>query len=191
MKNRPKRPPKFDAMTAPDVTAEETRQHHTMAPFNRAVREMDDKWGIDRLPELVSVETADKFGQAMGSLNTAIQTGEELAGWVGVGIRALQALDAEATRLGAKPANTDIIEVELDGIRYGIMRDDAAWPLIKADRPDLVLVTAYEAAVAIRNRSPLGEVVDETRKNFPQARVTSVNQRPPVDYANGGDPISF
>lgn len=189
--SRPQRPPKFDTLTNPDARAEDTKRHHMVAPFDRAARAMDDKWGIDRLPELVTPELAEKFGDTMAKLNDAIRTGDELAGWVGVGIRAFAALDAEAERLGAQPASREVIEVEVDGIRYGIMRDDAAWPAIKAERPDLVLVTAREAANAVRNKSPLGEVTDKVREHFPDATVTKAVQLPPVDYANGGDPIPF
>ena len=37
--------------------------------LDRMAREMDRKWGVDRLPDLVSPEMAAKYGSAMGKLN--------------------------------------------------------------------------------------------------------------------------
>ena len=42
---------------------------YALAPFDRRFREMDKKWGCDKLPELVSAETAAKWGSTMEKLN--------------------------------------------------------------------------------------------------------------------------
>ena len=40
-----------------------------LGSLDRVAREMDRKWGVDRLPDLVSPEMAAKYGSAMGKLN--------------------------------------------------------------------------------------------------------------------------
>lgn len=64
-------------------------------------------------------------------------------------MRGLHAMDAEAKQLGAQPASTEVWEVELNGKVVGIMRDARNWKAIKANRPNLELVTLREVAVAL------------------------------------------
>lgn len=190
-KPRPQRPPKHDTLTCPDATAEETATHHTLAPFDRMARQMDAKWGIDRLPELVSVDLAEKFGQTMASLNEAILTRKELPGWVGVGIRAYQALDAYAEEHGAPKADTHLFEYDLDGFKFGVMRDDAAWQAIKVSRPDIQLFTMRQVALALKALQEGTEFLDGIQEHFPEARLTKITtDKPPFDPVKG-DPIPF
>ena len=49
---------------------------YALAPVDRLAIHMDEKWGIDVLPELVSVETAMKFGSAMAKMNAAIDAND-------------------------------------------------------------------------------------------------------------------
>lgn len=183
------RPPKFDSITYPSATGTETRVHYALAPFQNAIIETDRKWGIDRLPELVSSATAEKYGSAMAKLNAAIEANDPAATVerAAVCIRGLGVMDAEAEALGATKASTEVWEFELDGINIGIFRDIAHWQTIKAARPDLMLFSLREAAIALQQRGPTGEVVAEVKKHFPAAKVVRIDQKTPIDWKNGDD----
>ena len=45
---------------------------YAVAPVDRLVIEMDRKWGTDRLPELVDVKMAQKYGSAVAKMNAAL-----------------------------------------------------------------------------------------------------------------------
>ena len=70
---------------------------------DRVARSMELKWGIGRLETLVSEELAEKFQRQQELLNEAI---EKLGVHDRAMCRAYQLLDAEATRLKAKPDET-------------------------------------------------------------------------------------
>jgi len=102
MAQRPTRQKKDDRILHRGATANEIRADLSLAPFDKAVREMDKRWGVDRLPELVSVESAAKWGKAVAGLNGAIdaQDPDKVKFWVEVCLRGLTAMDAEAVSLG-------------------------------------------------------------------------------------------
>ena len=45
--------------------------------FDRTTLEMDRKWGIDRLVDLVTPDMAIKYGQALARMNEAISDGSD------------------------------------------------------------------------------------------------------------------
>jgi hypothetical protein len=169
--------------------------------MDRLALEMDRKWGIDRLPEIVSVETAQKYGKAMAHLNECIREADPIkcAAAAQNCIRGLNAMDAEATAAGKQPASGEFWEYELPGMggapafRFAIMADKAEWRTAQAERPDLQFYTMREVAIALQLKlnSPM---VDALKDAFPGAEVQSVRPaktKPPVDYANGGDALEF
>ena len=132
---------------------------------------MDAKWGIDVLVELVSAETAAKYGSAMAKLNAAIDEGDPavVAARAQVCIRGMDAMDAEATAAGAQRASMDVWEVELDdGQIYGVMKDGRSWQAITAQRPDLTLATLREVACALEmwRGSVAGEFERSIKESF-------------------------
>lgn len=191
---------KPDRLTYPSAGRAESLSHFAVAPFDNACRDMDRKWGVDRLPELVSPETAAIWAKTMANLNGAIeacyaadepdQCIANLTACVESCLRGFAYMDAEAERTGAKPASRDVLEFEMAGTRVGIMADGAAWPALKADRPDLVLYTLSEVANALEAYNGMEGLLEQTRKHFPKATAT-VRPHPAVDYASGGDPIPF
>ena len=185
---------KRDPITAPDSSPEETAVHMTLGPFDRAIRDMDRKWGIDRLHEMVCPETAQKWGYAMGKLNESIEARQpvEVAQWVGVCLRGLAAMDNEAETNGAPKADPEIWEYDLDGFKFAIIRDDREWPALKAARPDLLFFTMREVAVAMKAYKFDG-VVTEIKKHFPGAQVSEIRkpQLPKSFFDNGGDDLNF
>ena len=176
---RPQRQKKSDRLISPKASDTAVKIDMMLAPLTKAVDDADRRWGIDRLPELVSVETAGKWGLCLGKLNEAInaEDAEKAAQWAGAAIRGLALMEAEAAAGGALRASEDVWEVELNGVVYGIMRDGRAWQSIKEQRPDLRLVTLREVAVAIEwwAEHGLGKMQAAVQDAFPAAEVIRSN----------------
>ena len=188
---RPYRQKRHDRILAGMAHPDEIRCDMMTGPLDEATRRMDRKWGVDRLPDLVSVSTAEKWGAALAKLNAAIQSGDTDAtkARVEVCLRGLSAMDAEATAAGRQPANPQIWEYEYEGLRFGLVQDIDQWPAAQASRPDLQIVGLREAAIALhamRNSLP---VIAEVRKNFPGAEITKITRTANADL--GGDEIPF
>lgn len=163
---------KSDRLIAPGATQAEIQCDMMLAPFDAAAADMDRKWGIDRLPELVSVATAEKWGSAMAKLNAAIAAGdvEETKLRVGVCVRGLAALDAEAEALGNSPLPPEVWECEIEGQHIALIRDTRDWPRVSEMRPGVRIHTLREVAVALKWMAD-GAHLDEVRKHFPEAEI--------------------
>lgn len=187
---RPRRERKGDRLLNPDATRVEIQCDYGVAPLDRVALEYDRKWGIDRLPEIVSTDMADKYGFSIGKLNEAIQANdpEQTKAWAAVCIRGLHAMDAEATKLGRKPASGAYTEYNLDGWKIGILHDDAEWRTAEADRPDLKFFTLREAAIALKTKIDTPPIA-AVKAAFPGARV--VEHRPTPMGKLIGDEIPF
>jgi len=175
---RPKRQRMGDRLVNPDAVAAEIRIDHAVAPFDRKSREMDRKWGIDRLPELVSPETAGKFGNAIGKLNAAISSAdyEECIKQVGSCIRGLEFMDREAEAAGCEKSKPEVWEYDLDDFHFAIIPDNAHWQVLADQRPGLRFFTMREAAVALRAYADNPHVA-AVKKFFPDAEVVKVSPR--------------
>ena len=147
---RPRRQNKTDRLLTPDATAIEIRCDMMLAPFDHAMTAAEEKWGIDRLPELVSVEMAEKWGSAMAKLNAAIAESnpEEVKARVGVCIRGLAALEAEATAAGHNPKSPDVWEYEYEGRVFTILKEGRDHNLI-GDLKDRRVYSMREVAIAL------------------------------------------
>jgi len=162
---------------------------YALAPVDRLAIEMDQKWGIDRLPELVSVSMSQKYGSAVAKMNAAVEAGdvEECRKRCEVVVRGLHAMDAEAERVGAQKACTDVWEVEIDGKLFGVMKDGRGWRAIKEQRPELELLTLREVALAYRyfREHWMGELEKAAKQSFPSAEMIDIKGK------TFDDPIPF
>ena len=194
--NRPRRKKKADRLLNPGSSKDEIMCDYSIAPMDRLALEMDRKWGIDRLPEIVSPETAQRYGVAMAHLNECLESGDpEKCKAAAEGcMRGLQFMDAEATANGKPQAAGEFWEYELkegeQPFRFAVMADPYEWQASKAQRPDLQFFTMREVALALREYAK-SKMVTEAQKHFPQAEIVNIKTRPPVDYANGGDDLNF
>jgi hypothetical protein len=189
MAQRPTRQKKDDRILHKGATANEIRADLSLAPFDKAVREMDKRWGVDRLPELVSVESAAKWGKAVAGLNGAIdaQDPDKVKFWVEICLRGLTAMDAEAVALGRPVSDPMIWEHEFEGTVYGIIEDGREWPAAYAKRPGIAIHTMREVAVALHaHRNGL---VDAIKLSFPGAEVKAV-RRPQAELEDDFDFLS-
>lgn len=194
MTQRPRRQKKHDPITYGGAPAVEVQCDMATAPFDHAVREAERTWGVDRLPDLVTAETAARWGLALGKLNEALAANdpEQVKTWVNVCIRGIAAMDAEARAAGHQPSNPDIWEIELDGKRIGIIRDGREWPAAQAKRPDLSIFNLREVAVALMAHRSALEGVLAAKAAFPGAEVAEIRtaaQRRSESFPD--DPIPF
>ena len=189
MAQRPTRQKKDDRILHKGATANEIRADLSLAPFDKAVREMDKRWGVDRLPELVSVESAAKWGKAVAGLNGAIdaQDPDKVKFWVEVCLRGLTAMDAEAVALGRPVSDPMIWEHEFEGTVYGIIEDGREWPAAYAKRPGIAIHTMREVAVALHEHR--NGLVNAIKLSFPGAEVKAV-RRPQADLEDDFDFLS-
>ena len=186
MAQRPTRQKKNDRILHKGATANAIKADLSLAPFDKAVRDADKRWGVDRLPELVSTESAAKWGKAMAGLNGAIdaEDPDKVKFWVEVCIRGLEAMDAEAVSLGRPVSDPMIWEHEYEGTVYGIIEDGREWPAAYAKRPGIAIHNMREVAVALHaHRNGL---VDAVKLAFPGAEVKAV-RRPKADLEDDFD----
>jgi hypothetical protein len=178
MTKRPTRQKKDDRILHKGATANEIKSDLALAPFDAAVREMDKRWGVDRLPELVSTESAAKWGKAMAGLNAAIdaQDPDKVKFWVEICLRGLTAMDAEAVSLGRPVSDPMIWEHEYEGQVYGIIEDGREWPAAYAKRPGIAIHTMREVAVALHEHR--NGLVNAVKLAFPGAEVKAVRRAP-------------
>lgn len=191
---RPRRQRKGDRLMSPDARQDEIRCDYALAPFDRAARAMEEKWGIDRLPGLVPPEMAERYGSAIAKLNAAINASnpEDVAARAAVCIRGLDAMDKAATEAGHEPATGDFWEYDLDGFRFAVLHDKAEWQTAHEKRPDLQFYSRREVAMALKayaNTVPLEAV----KRHFPGSEINSLPQSnlPKDFFKNGGDEIPW
>lgn len=183
MTPRPRRQKRADRLTNPDThTPGVTASDMALAPLDRLARHYDGVWGIDRLPELVSPETAARYGSALGKLNAAIDAAdpEQVALHVGAVMRGLEYMNAEAERNGAQKAKGDFIEIRNDKVHFAILKDDAEWMIAKEANPHIPrFVTAREVANAIAayDETSLHPIVKSVVKQFPNATITKIKPK--------------
>lgn len=194
---RPRRKRKSDRLLNPDSTKNEIACDHAVAPFDRKALEMERKWGIDVLPSLVSAETAVRYGHAIADLNAAIEKGEPagVVACVNNCIKGMAVMDAEATTAGHHPAAGDFWEYRLeDGdpepFHFAVIPDNAEWMQTKNRRPELVLYTMREVAIALQAYTS-NKLFAAVKEKFPKSQITKIKNREPLDLKNGGDRIPF
>lgn len=162
----PRRKRNSDRLVTPGASPKQMEIDMTLAPFDGACRAMDKKWGTDRLPELVSTESAAKWGKVIAGLNAAIDKEDAVlvAKWADSGKRGLAAMDAEATAAGHKPLPTDVVICECDGYSVAVMPDGRNWEAIRELMPGVELVTPREVALAIwKMRNEIADMAERMR----------------------------
>ncbi len=173
-----KRQKKSDRILHGNQSKDDIMCDYALAPVDRLAIQMDEKWGIDVLPELVSVSMSQKYGSAVAKMNAAVEAGdvEECKKRCEVVIRGLQAMDAEAERIGAQRASTDVWEVQIDGKLFGVMKDGRSWRTIKKQRPELELLTLREVGLAYSwfRDNWAGELEKAAKQSFPGAEVMDI-----------------
>lgn len=187
MTKKPTRQRKADRLIHSSLSQQEIQCDYALGPFDRIAHDMDKKWGVDVLPELVSPETAAKYGSAMAKLNAAIESQDSamVAARAAVCMRGMQAMDAEATAAGKKPASDDVWILAFNGKQVGLLKDGRAWQRVQAEYPKLQLITQNDVILALEamEASALGKMKAIIEGDFPQAEVVGFkfNKEEPED----------
>lgn len=186
---RPHRQQKHDRLMQSGASANEVKADFALGPFDTEARRMDAKWGVNRLPDLVSPAMNQRWAQAMVNLNAAIQSADPdlVAARVAACLRGFAAMDAEATAVGHQPIVPEAWEFEIDGKVCALLRDDAAWRAYSAQRPGVRVYTIREVVNALAS---YGQTVAAVKDAFPGAQVVAVRQRTPLE-AELDDEVPF
>lgn len=181
---RPNRHNKGDRLMHSGAKPEEVACDYALGPFDTAARNIERRWGVNRLEGLVSTETAARYGSAIGKLNAAIDANDpaEVAARAAVCIRGMAAMDAEATAAGHHPIPSEAFEVEVDGKVCAVLADGNQWPAYAAMRPGVRIYTLREVANAL---AAYGSTVAAIKDQWPGATVTAV--RSPLAQALNDD----
>ena len=173
---KPKRQKIEDRLLHPKSSPDQIRCDLALGPFDEAVNRASKRWGVDRLMEIVSPESADKWARAMAGLNESIQNDDpdKTKAWVDVCLRGLKAMDDEAVKSGQPISDPMIWEYKYEGSTYGIIEDGRHWPAAYDKRPGLVIFNMREVAVALHERR--NGLVDAVKLAFPGAEVTAVRK---------------
>jgi len=131
------------------------QMYGAMRPVDAIASEMELRWGVGKLETLVTPETAAKFESARAKLDVAIfnKDPDLVIQRAGVMLRGWKALEAEALRLGHKPAPPELWyakapeEYGLDEMQFVIAKDNSAATLAQTELP---VYTVTEVARIIR-----------------------------------------
>jgi hypothetical protein len=155
--------------------------HHTLLPLDRAASEMEMKWGCERLPSLVSPETAARFGSAKAKLDAAIQVNDpqEVVRRAAVMIKGWAKMDLEATEMGHEAMSPDIwCHTTSTGFKVAVARSNA--DAIKSIRTDDLMkgVAVYSLdEIARILEAESYRLLDTVKKTFPEAKVTKTRKK--------------
>jgi len=177
MTQRPRRQKHGDRLLSPDASKPQVECDHAIAPLDRLARKMDQKWGVDRLPELVSPETARRYGSAMAKLNAAITSEDpnECLKRAQVCMRGLGGFTVHGGEAGEQPSPL-LAEYDLDGFHFGIVEEISDWTAIEQQRPGLKLFSLREIAIILKHTAD-NPLIREVKANFPMAEIASIKKR--------------
>ena len=171
--------PLLNAARVGNVTHEQI--YHALRPLDEMVHRMELRWGADRLPGLVDVDTAARFGSAKAKLDAAITDNdvEAVKKRVKVMLRAWKSLDGLAAEAGHRPIDPEVWTVKIDdGAAYAFVQSNAeAWKTTKELRDCRVFSIEEVARLLDAQCNLIGAVKDE----FPDAKVVDARKREPLD----------
>ena len=183
---------KFDRLLQPQSTKDQITADLATKGFDRWVKHLDQKWGVDRLIQLVEPDVAHKYGQALGALNDALNQADatQARHCADDCIRGMIKMDEMACANGEQEADGSYWEFEVDGVKAAIVADGDAWPKVKQQRPDLEIITLQEVGIyyAHYRKTRLGEMTNAVKDSFPGAQVKSMSLPEEIEV---DDPIPF
>jgi hypothetical protein len=172
---RPKPDDFFEPKLVNNVAANSI--HNCLLPLDKTASEMEQKWGPDILPSLVSNDTAMRFGSALGKLNAAIADNdpEIVSKRADILIRGWIKMDDEATERGHKPLPPEIWTYTTEKFKLAITRTSAeAINAAKLARlKGFSFYSMEEVALILESKT----LVNQTKAVFPGATVKSVSNK--------------
>ena len=157
--------------------------YRALRPVDETAHQMEMKWGVDRLEQLVEPELAAKFGTAKAQLDQAIDEGDPVmvAQKGGAMIRGWMALDAAAAH-----------QLPIDQVAtawhwrhpetdqpYAITKDNASAQVIRKLSPAPIIYTMDEVCrILTCNEMAL---VNSVKEQFPGSTVKDVRPKQTLD----------
>lgn len=155
---------------------------------------LEMKWGVDRLPRLVSAETAARFQHWADKLNAAIEHGGgNVAELAGIVERGWKAMDQEATARGCFPLPPACYSIRVDDHIVEIAQDQTHANVLlhwaKLEGRTVAVWTLEEVATVLR----LHGIAHAAKEAWPGARVTTppAEMRPGKRRFESADEIPF
>jgi|TARA_R110000744_G_scaffold369561_1_gene479812 hypothetical protein len=155
--------------------------HHAIKGLDEMAVSMEMKWGCERLPALVSPETAAKFGSAKAKLDMALNENdpEAVRRRAAVMLKGWRVMDVEAAERGHKALSPKIWpHTTQEGFKYAVARSSA--DAIKAIRtlPELEGVAVYSIEeIGLLLEADSMALVNEAKEHFPGAAVSRVKKK--------------
>mgnify|MGYP003629781426 FL=1 len=155
--------------------------YHAVQPLDVLAVRMEEKWGVNRLPGLVTPATAAKFGSAKAKLDAALEDNDvdAVVRRAAVMIRGWQAMDAEAAASGAQPceANAWVWRDDND-VPHAFVRDVAEATAYQRANPGVNCWSMDEVVrVAASFSKRQAELITSVKDQFPGAQVSRVGKK--------------
>lgn len=169
-----------------------TRSQLAIEALDEVASRMERKWGVGRLPRLVSIDLAERFYRQKGKLDDAITdevTGGSMANVefeAGRMVNAWMALDAAAVAAGADPASGSYMTARLsDGRSLVVCVDLEGMGHFLQQNPDrsAAVWTMDEVARVLEGF----DLVLRTKHLFEGAIVEEVRVKPEVNWRRGDE----
>jgi len=155
--------------------------HGALKPYDKLVSDLETRWGYDRLPQLVSPETAAKFQTAKAKMDAAIayeKNPQEAVNKIGVMMRGWQALEKEAMKNGHKPFPPDVWIACVDEehgkppLEIAIVKDSGDASLTK--KKGITTYSLVEIARIVRLFEGQKNEIPKIKKLFPDSEIKKV-----------------
>ena len=156
--------------------------HGALKPYDKLVSDLETRWGYDRLPQLVSPETASKFQTAKAKMDAAIayeKNPQEAVSKIGVMMRGWRALEAESKKNGHEPFPPDIWvacvgeEHGKPALEIAIVKDSADASLTK--KKGIITYSLVEIARIVRLFEGKKRELPKVKELFPDSEIKRAN----------------
>ena len=144
--------------------------------FDKAATEYENRWGVDRLPELAPPELRERFYQQVYLMNQAISAVDwrEVEHQCAVTLRGYAALEAAALGAGCKPLEAKCWQAAMPDGRVLCVCPDyhEAGKVARQRKGENVLVYSVEEVANILATNGAAEAVNAVKAAFPGATAT-------------------
>jgi hypothetical protein len=185
-------PRKPDRITNFEDVGSETHEaiYRSLRPLDAIAHDMEMKWGVDRLEQLVSPQLAAKFGTAKAQLDQAIDQADPamVAQKASAMIRGWQALDQAAAHHMTidQIAEAWYWKHPETNQSYAVTKDNASAQAIRRLSPAPIIYTMDEVCRILTCNEMA--MVDKVKETFPNATVVDAG---PKDDEPLNDEIPF
>ena len=175
-----------DRITQPQSIGNATDEavYHALRPLDAVAVEMERRWGVDRLVELVAPETAARFGKVKARLDSAIDENdpEQVAKWAAMMIKGWNALSSEAEAAGAAEVGKGLRIIRHDdGRAFGIAGDQAtATAAVRSGDYPNVSIWSLDEVVRVLASEEM-RLANSVKDTFPGATVVRAGRVPEDD----------